>query len=120
MSLIYTWKLTAIRKADTPDLSGVVIGTRWECTGADENGDSGTFSGATPFNLNEVNSETFVPFEELTEELVLGWVQAVVVDGYKDHIDSQIMKQIAQKKSIVVELSGDQLPWAAPASNENI
>lgn len=113
MTLTYTWKLTSIRKADTPDLSGVVIGTRWECTGADENGDSGTFSGATPFNLNEVNGETFVLFEELTEALVLGWVQAVVVGGYKDHIDGHILNQIAQKKSAVVELSGDQFPWAS-------
>lgn len=120
MPLTYTWKLTAIRKADTPDLSGVVIGTRWECTGTDESGKFGTFSGATPFNLNEVNGENFVPFEELTEALVLGWVQDVVVDGYKDHIDSQILKQIAHKKSAVVELTGDQLPWAVPASNENI
>ena len=120
MSLTYTWKLTALTKANSAELTDVVIGTRWECTGTDQDGNSGTFNGATPFNLAEAGGENFVPFDQLTEEIVLGWIQAVVVDGYKDHIDSQILKQIAHKKSAVVELTGDQLPWAVPASNENI
>jgi len=33
---------------------------------------------ATPFPLSEVNADTFVPYAELTEADVIGWVQAVV------------------------------------------
>lgn len=115
MELTYTWKLTGVRKTDAGELPGVVIGVSWECTGTDDAGHRGTFSGITPFNLNEVNSETFIPFSELTEEVVLGWVQAVVVGDYKDHIDGEIMKQIGLQKNPVVYLKDADLPWAVPA-----
>lgn len=116
MELTYTWKLTGVRKTNTEALSGVVIGVSWECKGTDEEGHSGVFSGITPFNLNEVGGENFIPFEELTEELVLGWIQSVVVGGYKDHVDSQIMKQIGLQKNPVVYLTEAELPWSTNKS----
>lgn len=115
MELTYTWKLTGVRKTNTEALAGVVIGVSWECKGTDEEGHSGVFSGITPFNLSEAGGENFIPFEELTEELVLGWVQSVVVGGYKEHIDGQIMKQIGLQKNPVVYLTEAELPWAANA-----
>lgn len=115
MSLTYTWKLTALTKANSAELTDVVIGTRWECTGTDQDGNSGTFNGATPFNLAEAGGENFVPFDQLTEEIVLGWIQAVVVGGYKDHIDGQILKQIEAKKHSVSVLNDGQFPWSPPA-----
>jgi endonuclease I len=52
---------------------------------------------------------TFVPFEELTEEMVLDWIKAVVVGGYEEHVNAQIQKQIDEKHNPVVEAA---LPWA--------
>lgn len=115
MSIEYTWKLTSITKANSPELTGVVIGTRWECTGTDQDGNSGTFSGATPFNLAEAGGENFVPFDQLTEEVVIGWIQAVVVGGYKDRVEEQILKQIEAKKQDVSVLNDGQFPWSPPA-----
>jgi hypothetical protein len=56
---------------------------------------------------------TFTPFNQLTEAQVIGWIQAVV-DGnqsYKEHIEAQILKQIAEKVRPVTE---PQLPWGSP------
>jgi hypothetical protein len=86
----------------------------WRATGIDVDGDSGTFSGATPFLLSEVNPDTFIPYEELTEAEVLGWIQAVVVGSYKEHVDGQINKQIALIKDPVVEVPSNELPWVPP------
>jgi hypothetical protein len=44
---------------------------------------------------------------------VLGWIQAVVVGSYWDHVNEQIMKQIALEKDPVVPTS--QFPWSPPA-----
>lgn len=116
MNLTYAWKLKSLKKGAVGDLDGVVVQTYWTVTGTDEDGVSGTFDGATPFNPSGVDPDNFTAFESLTEEQVLGWVQEVVTGTYKDHVDYQIMRQIAEKKTAPVEVSGDELPWAAPAA----
>ena len=109
--LTYNWKLINLRKTTAANLSNVVIGTTWTLTGTDVDDYSGTFSGATPFKVAELDPNDFIDYNSLTEDIVLGWVQAVVVGSYKDHIDEQINKQIRDKKNPVEEASGNTLPW---------
>lgn len=112
MTLTYTWKLRSLKKTSTADFNDIIVGTQWELTGTDEDGDSGTFHGATPFKAEDVDGDGFITYEELTEEAVLGWIKAVVVGSYKDHIDEQIMKQIRGKKNPVVEVNSGSFPWS--------
>jgi hypothetical protein len=114
MALTYTWAITSLKKTTDGDLSNVVVQSTWTCTGTDEDGDSGTFNGATPFPLSSVDPATFIPYEDLTEADVLGWIQAVVVGGYKDHVDAQINKQIALEKDPVVNVPEGDFPWEEP------
>lgn len=115
MALTYTWALKSLKKADFGNLSGVVVQTYWTCTGTDEDGVSGTFNGATPFNPLAVDAENFTAYENLTEAQVLGWIEGVVVGDYKDHVDAQIMRQIAEKKVGAQEVSEGSFPWSPPA-----
>ncbi len=119
MALTYSWKLTSLKKTSNLTLSNVIIQTYWQVTGTDEDGDDGTFSGATPFDISKVDPENFIAWNDLTEETVLGWIKEQVVDGYKEHVDQQIQKQIDSKKSIVVEVSGNDFPWAPAANTAN-
>ena len=109
MAITYTWAVTGLKTTTEGQYSEVVVQTYWTKTGTDENGNTGTFSGATPFTAASVAPGTFVPFNELTQDIVLGWIQPVVVGSYADHVDSQIAKQIAAKIDPVVE---QPLPWA--------
>ena len=109
--LTYNWKLNSLKKTSAANLSNVVIGTTWTLTGTDADNYSGTFSGATPFKVAELDPSSFIDYNSLTEDIVLGWVQAVVVGNYKDHIDEQINKQIRDKKNPVEEATGNNLPW---------
>ena len=109
--LTYNWKLINLRKTTAANLSNVVIGTTWTLTGTDVDDYSGTFSGATQFKVAELDPSSFIDYNSLTEDIVLGWVQAVVVGSYKDHIDEQINKQIRDKKNPVEEATGNNLPW---------
>jgi len=111
MALTYTWKLNSLKKTSAANLSNVVIGTTWQLTGTDEDNFSGAFSGATPFKVAEVDPNNFIEYNSLTEEIVLGWIQNIVVGGYKEHIDEQIGKQIRDKKNPVEDVSGNTLPW---------
>jgi len=119
MAITYTWKVTGLKKTSTEGLSDVVIGTQWNCKGTDEDGNEGTFSGATPFKASDVNVDSFVNFSQLTEETVLSWIKPVVTGGYWDHVKEQIQKQINGKKNPIVDVP--HMPWApAPANTANV
>lgn len=111
MALTYEWKLTGLKKANSPDVESVVIGTRWELTGTDEDGNSGTFNGATPFKLENVDIDNFVPYENLDQDTVLGWIQAELVGGYKDHVEQNIARQIEAVKIQVKDVQSNEFPW---------
>lgn len=106
MTMTYTWKITELHTNNAENLENVVVQTRWEKIGTDENNNTGKFAGATPFKASDVNPEAFKPFIELTEEDVLSWIQAVVVGHYEEHVNARIADEIA-KKSIV----NQPLPW---------
>lgn len=112
MSITYNWKLTSIKKTSTPDLTDVIVQTYWEVTGTDENGNSGLFIGGTPFDKSTVNSTNFVPYESLTAEIVMSWVQSSVNATYWDRIEEQIIKQINDKINPIQEVSGNNFPWS--------
>ena len=115
MSLTYTYKVLSLKVkteiVDGSPFANTVVQSTWSLTGTDENGNSGTFNGATPFTLSEAGSSTFVPFDELTEDDVVTWI-ANAVDGnpsYLSHINEQIQKQIDDS---VNPTKDSGLPWA--------
>lgn len=113
MAITYTWKITSLKVKDEGGKQNVVCQTYWQKTGTDEAGNTGTFSGATPFTLDPTDaSGPFIPFNELTEEDVLAWIKSVVVGSYAEHVDGKIQEQIDEKVNPVTEPS---LPWALPA-----
>lgn len=105
--MIYTWKITGMKGVDLPNEPNTIIQTYWTKTGTDEHGNEGVFSGATPFNPAEIDPNNFIPYDQLTEEIVLGWIQSVVVGSYEEHVNAQIQKQIDDKK-----VKDEPLPWA--------
>ena len=110
MAITYTWKVTSLKTKTEGANQDAVVQTYWEKIGTDNAGNTGTFSGATPFTSTTMtNDNTFVPFSELTEAIVLTWIKAVVVGGYEEHVNAQIQKQIDTKISPVAEAS---MPWA--------
>ena len=135
MAITYTWKILNVKTRTEGTNSDVIVQTHWEKKGTDENGHTGMFTGATPFSTvkpaqpvvstvapyptgipvsnttpTDVVSEPFIPFDQLTEEIVLGWIQSVVVGDYERHVNEQIQKQIDHISNPIVE---PDLPWAS-------
>lgn len=112
MAITYTWKINTLKVRNEGSLENVVVQTYWTKTGTDENGNQGTFNGATPFTKDPNDaSGPFIPFEQLTEQDVLSWIQSVVVGSYEEHVNNQIQKQIDDKINAMTEVSGNTLPW---------
>lgn len=106
------WSITGIKTKDivsTTDtnLASAVVQTYWKAEYTDANGNTGSFAGASPLDVDEMTDDEFVSFADLTEETVIGWVKEVVEGGHLDHVKEQIQKQIDQQT-----VNEPSLPWA--------
>jgi len=114
MAVTYTWEITSLKTKNETNGDGIVLPnavcqTYWKKTGTDESGNEGSFSGATPFSAANLSEADFQLFDTLTEEIVLGWVKGIVIDGYEEHVNAQIQKQIDEQISPITEAT---MPWA--------
>lgn len=112
MTITYSWQVTGVKVKDEESNTNAIVQTYWKKIGTDAAGTEGIFSGATPFTSSTMPpGDTFVPFEELTESMVLNWIQDVVVGDYEKHVNEQIAKQIRDKLTPVTD---QPMPWAPP------
>lgn len=111
MPITYTWEVTGMKTKNVANTDGVVFQTYWRKIGVDEDGNMGSFNGATPFNVSSLDPN-FIPLDELKESDVLAWIQKVIDEPYENHIHRVIQTQIDEKKRPANELSADSLPWA--------
>lgn len=108
MAIAYTWEITSLKTKTEGSNADAVVQTYWKKIGTDSvSSETGEFHGATP--LSSASVESFTAFADLTEANVLAWIQAVVVEGYEEHVNAQIQKQIDEKITPVTE---PDLPWA--------
>jgi hypothetical protein len=116
MAITYTWKITGLKTKDvTTDRPAAVVQTYWQKIGTDENGNQGTFSGATPFTIDPTDaSGPFIQFSDLTEQDVINWIETVVVGSYGEHVNNKILEQIDQQITPILNVD---LPWAPTPAN---
>ena len=117
MGYTYEWKLIGLKKQNSANINDAVVGTNWKVTATDEDGNVGTFTGATPFSIDTVNTASFTTYNELTETQVIGWIKNHVSGSnpstnYWEHISGVIQKEIDGKKWVKVEVAEVDLPWS--------
>jgi len=113
MALTLSWEVTGVKtknetNTDGDTLNDAIVQTYWKCIGVDESGREDFFSGATPFTAANVPAGSFVSFSNLTEEIVIGWIKAIVVGDYLNHVQEQIRKNIEDSN-----IQEPEMPWAA-------
>ena len=93
----------------------VVFNVHWDCVGSQEYSGS-TYSGRV-YGCNGVSihsGSTFIPYEQLTEAEVLGWVWDAIGEEQKLAYESAVQTQIDNLiNPPVVQLP---LPWATTGS----
>jgi hypothetical protein len=117
MGFTYEWKLVGLKKQNSENINDAVIGTQWKLKATDEDGNEGTFTGATPFSISTINTSSFTPYSELTEAQVLSWIKNHVSGSnpstnYMAHINGVIENEINSKKWVKLEVSEADLPWS--------
>jgi len=100
----FTWSIAQLER-NTAD-NGVVI-AHWRCTGVDGDNSTGAY-GTTSFTPDP-QADDFIPFDDLTEADVLGWVHAEVS---KDDTEASLQAQLDEMANPTTDVG---MPWAAEA-----
>jgi len=106
MATTFTTRITAMYTLQQPD-PNYVVNALWEVTGVD-----GTYTasigGNTRFNsADQVGA--FIPYADLTEAIVIGWIPADVMEGSQRCVQGQIDSKITPP----VSPAKTALPWSA-------
>jgi hypothetical protein len=101
----FTTRITAMYTLQQPD-PNYVVNALWEVTGVD-----GTYTasigGNTQFDSQQ--SETFIPYADLTEAIVIGWIPENQMTSAQACVQGQIDSMITPP----VSPANTALPWVA-------
>ena len=88
--ITYKWNVNPMDCViDDDGLSNVVQTVHWRLIGTDENGVSSSVYGAASFPKPE--AEGYIPFEDLTQEIILGWLETVLdIPAFEKQIEDAI------------------------------
>ena len=109
MMITYKWSVAEMEVVpQEDDVTDVVANVYWMLTGTD-----GQYSGAVRGSVKlqpYAGGQPFIPYEDLTEDVVLGWVFDVLgasVSTYEAQVDQQITAQLSQP------VIPRPLPWSS-------
>lgn len=88
MDAIYTWRIVNTTIKNSPDINDIVVDCSWVKVGQYEDGSTGFCYGNTRFD--DVNPESFIMFDELTEDVVLSWVHDRITEEQNQQINKYI------------------------------
>lgn len=95
----YTWncknvEVYPVLEKDGVEYRDVLHTVHWEYT-AEENGDSQTHIDDLYLNLDDMSS--FVPYTELNNDIIAGWVEASLEPGYLERMQYALAKCITDR-----------------------
>lgn len=93
----YNWTISSLEvKPVEADATNVVVTAHWRLDGTDGTHTAGVYGSQTmqPYEAGA----TFIPYDQLTQEIVVGWIESAMgeeqVQAHKDAIDGQIANLI--------------------------
>ena len=114
----YTWAVTALYTETIAGEQNYVVIANYEVVGVDDTY-SASLSNIARFSFFGYRPESvspFVPYEDLTETIVIGWIQDELgVDGV-NNLEACIQGQIDSQINPPVTPQNTPLPWAVVAA----
>lgn len=101
----FTTTITAMYTLQQPD-PNYVVNALWTVTGVDGEY-TASIDGNTVFNSDQANP--FIPYNELTEATVIGWIPPEVIASAQANVQGQINSMVNPP----VSPQNTPLPWSA-------
>jgi len=110
----YTWAVTALYTQTIDDKQDYVVIANYEVVGVDDTY-TASLSNIARFSTESVTP--FIPYEDLTEAIVIGWIQDQLgVDGVAN-LEACIQGQIDSQINPPVVPVNTPLPWSTPVTS---
>jgi hypothetical protein len=109
----YQWEVLNLSTKNQTNQDGVllenaVVHVQWKRIGVDEDGNEATYLGQSIFTAENVAQGSFVPFESLTKDIVVGWIESDLGEMQLSLIHNTIQKRI--NKNTMVKRTP---PWSS-------
>jgi len=103
----YTWRITQMYTIQQPD-PYYVVSVFWMLTG-DQLGTTSSLTGSIRFDAAQQTD--FIPYDQLTEEIVIGWVQKTLGPQQIESLEFSIQGRIDQLLNPPAQPQVTPLPW---------
>ena len=105
----YTWRIHSLTKETVGDVNDVITEITWQKIGVEkETGYIGSVKRQTIFTEDQLKTDSFVPYDQLTEKVVLEWIESTVNQNQLNNI---IEQEIEKRKSNRTHVEEKDLPW---------
>ena len=122
--IIYTWDCRTVDCYPTKDEQGVelddvVYNIHWRLTGTeavDTKTYTATVIGTQMVSADDIDPATFVPFDELTNEIATGWCTAAMGPEQVTNLETSVANQIASQinPTSITLVIGQPIPLTPP------
>jgi hypothetical protein len=107
----WTWTINSMQQWPSGTNAGYVVNVQWTLTGTDGT-HTASIGGNTQYPVSEAQSG-FVPYVQLTQSQVIGWVQASLGEQGIANFEANVQGQINSFANPPVSPVTQPLPWNA-------
>ena len=111
MATTYNWEVTALYTVSTPE-NGFVVNANYKVVGNDGTYKSEICDSAS-FTFQQ--GEQYVPYADLTNDIVIGWIQEKLGEDSIANIEYCINDQIQMQINPPITPEPTPLPWSIEA-----
>jgi hypothetical protein len=105
MAIVYSWDCKTVDCYPTKDEQGVILddvvyNIHWRLTGTEESEGkeySATVIGTQTVTAEDIDPDTFIPFDQLTNEIATGWCTAAMGAEQVASLETSVANQIADQ-----------------------
>ena len=105
----FTWTINAMYTMPTPE-PDYVVNVLWTLTG-DQDGTVASMSGNSLMSSEDTTN--FIPYDQLTQDIVIGWVQESLGPDGVANCEANVQGQIDSILNPPVAPQNTPLPWAS-------
>jgi hypothetical protein len=111
MPVAVTWKVVELTHATS---DGGVTRVVWRCIAANDSGPEFEYTPDVYECTYDASSPSFVPYDDLTENIVLGWVWADMGDARKAEIETNLVTVVDAEIAKNAADPTTTPPWVVP------
>jgi len=109
--MIYNWQVTNLFTLDIVSEAGYVVTALYEVVGVETvSGTEYTASLSNSAQFEVTEGSTYIPYEDLTNEIVVGWIQSQLGEDGVNNLQASILGMINSEINPPISPQNTELP----------